>query len=580
MTAHNSIFYTDAYKASHALMSLPGTQQIYSNFTPRFDKYFKDKFKSYNGEIVWFGAQAGLIKILDDVWYKQFFQRPKDEVISEARRVFEKYMGVSDMSNFEALHDLGYLPLEIKILPEGSITKIGIPCLTITNTHPDFQWLPNYLETYISAELWKPMTVATIVYTLRKLINKFAMETDGNLDNTDYQLHDFSFRGQSGAESSAISGAAFLTSSKGTDNIVAIADIERYYNTTYTDTFNVANSVPAGEHSVTTLGIQVYANKYKEDDVTMSDETALRLGEIAYIQYILTQFNDGIVSYVADSYDYFRVLDDILIVPTIKAMILSRNGKFVIRGDSGDPVEIIAGIKIKDCSIFDNVDIASSTAIYDSIDIANVTPGHNETIFKHNGNIYKATAIVEIDKYKRLSNVSNINHEPYVLSTQERGTIERLWDIFGGTINDMGYKVLNSHIGMIYGDGINEERATEIMTRLKDKGFSSTSIVFGVGSYTLNMLSRDDLGTAIKATSAVVDGKRIAIYKDPKTDSSKKSAKGLLRVDLVDGEYVLTDDVSEEEERGGALQTVWRDGNFVYTETFEDVINTLQSMQK
>ena len=169
---------------------------------------------------------------------------------------------------------------------------------------------------------------------------------------------------------------------------------------------------------------------------------------------------------VADSYDYYGFLSEVL--PKLKEEVLARDGKFVVRGDSGNPVDVICG------------DVNGKTRI------------------------------------------------------EQIGTIEHLWNIFGGNINEQGYKVLDSHIGMIYGDGITVQRSKEILERLKQKGFSSTNIVFGVGSYSLNMISRDHLGMAIKATNAVVDVNGVdvdkPIYKDPKTDSTKKSARGLISV--------------------------------------------------
>ena len=173
-------------------MTSAGVETIYSNYTPRFDTYMRAKYKTFDGGIVWFGMQYALRKILVEIWRDNFFNKPKEEVIAEAKRFLVPYIGMDNLSHFEDLHDLGYMPIEIKALAEGSVITAGIPCFTITNTHPDYQWLPNYLESILSTEIWKPMTTATIGRTMRKLINKFAMETEGNLDNTDYQLHDFS----------------------------------------------------------------------------------------------------------------------------------------------------------------------------------------------------------------------------------------------------------------------------------------------------------------------------------------------------------------------------------------------------
>lgn len=577
----NPILGTDSYKLSHIKMTSNGVESIYSNLTPRFTKYMEEKYRTFDGGIVCFGTQYALQKILHEMWEENFFKRNKDEVISEAKDILVPYIGMDDLSHFEALHDLGYLPLEIKALPEGSVITAGIPCLTITNTHKDFQWLPNYLESILSTELWKPMTTATIGRTMRNLVNVFAEETEGNLDNTDYQLHDFSLRGQSGIESSAACGAGFLLNSKGTDNIPAISFINQYYGTGYSDDFNVANSVPAGEHSVTTLGIQINKKSISKEDFGKSnhedlDSLFLHLAEIEYVEEIIKKFPTGIVSYVADSYDYFSFLDDVLTDEWIKESIMARDGKFVVRGDSGDPVDIIAGIKIPDYSQIENFGVAESDAVYSSIPDEDIQSGVFETVYQYKGNIRKVYYEV-FCKNNEIDSVIIGNNSKYTLTTEEKGTIEKLWDIFGGETNSLGYKVLDSHIGMIYGDGITEERALEILTRLRNKGFASTNIVFGMGSYSLNMLSRDDLGTAIKATSAVVNGERVAIYKDPKTDSQKKSAKGLLKVSKnSSGVFILEDDVSEAEEATGELQTVWKDGKFIKTVTFPKVIENMK----
>ena len=575
MSYINPIFHTDSYKLSHKKMTSSGVETIYSNYTPRFDDYMRARYKTFDGGIVWFGMQYALRKILVEIWQDNFFNKPKDEVIAQAKRFLVPYIGMEDLSHFEDLHDLGYLPLEIKALPEGSVITKGIPCFTITNTHKDYQWLPNYLESILSTEIWKPMTSATIGRTFRKLVNKFAMETEGNLDNTDYQIHDFSLRGQSGVESAASVGGGFLLNTKGTDNVPALAFVDHYY-----DSIDVAHSVPASEHSVVTLGIQLHANRLKNiaslryEDPTEADY--LHYGEVEFVKEVLKKFDTGIVSYVADSYDYFSFLDRVL--PAVKNEVMARDGKFVVRGDSGDPVEIIAGIKITDFTSVGGFNLAATDAVYAGIDLDNIHEGQNFTVYKFNDTIYRVESYVTTDEYGLLDSVDIVNVQPHTLTTQDKGTIERLWEIFGGTVNELGYKVLDSHIGMIYGDGITEQRATEILTRLKDKGFASTNIVFGIGSYTLNMTSRDDLGTAIKATSAVVNGERVAIYKDPKTDTSKKSARGLLCVtyNMFSG-YELSDNITVASANTGLLQTVWKDGKFVQTVTFDDIIKTMHN---
>ena len=142
-----------------------------------------------------------------------------------------------------------------------------------------------------------------------------------------------------------------------------------------------------------------------------------------------------------------------------------------------------------------------------------------------------------------------------------------LWDVFGGTETSTGHKLLDSHIGLIYGDSITTKRAEEILRRLAEQGFASVNIVFGVGSYTYQCNTRDTFGFAVKATHTVVNGEPIAIFKDPKTDSKKKSAKGLLRVEQGKNGVYLKDDVTPEEEAGGLLTVLFKDGRFEKSES-------------
>ena len=110
------------------------------------------------------------------------------------------------------------------------------------------------------------------------------------------------------------------------------------------------------------------------------------------------------------------------------------------------------------------------------------------------------------------------------------------------------------------------------MQKLADKGFASGNVVFGIGSYTYQYVTRDNFGFATKATSGVVNGERRDIFKDPKTDSgTKKSARGLLRVELENGTLVLHDSQTEEQEKGGLLQEVFVNGELVRTTTLAEV---------
>ena len=153
-----------------------------------------------------------------------------------------------------------------------------------------------------------------------------------------------------------------------------------------------------------------------------------------------------------------------------------------------------------------------------------------------------------------------------------------LWDVFGGTINEQGYKVLDPHIGAIYGDSITIDRANQICARLEAKGFASTNVVLGIGSFTYQYNTRDTFGFAMKATYVEVNGEGREIFKDPITDDgTKKSATGLLCVAThKDGHLVLADKVTWDGEANGVLQTIYEDGQFFNVTTLTEIRNRLK----
>lgn len=197
----NPLFLADFYKVPHHNMYPEGTVKIYDNFTPR-----KSRIKGINSVVV-FGLQYFIKEYLIQQWNDNFFNLPKEQVIAEYKRVIGATLGGDvDTTHIEKLHDLGYLPIKIKALPEGSLCPIGVPCLTITNTVDHAFWLPNYLETILSTSLWQAMTSATIAHEYKKLLTKYAFETTGTAEFVQWQGHDFSMRGLSSVESACLSG--------------------------------------------------------------------------------------------------------------------------------------------------------------------------------------------------------------------------------------------------------------------------------------------------------------------------------------------------------------------------------------
>jgi nicotinamide phosphoribosyltransferase len=484
------ILLKDGYKVGHKFQYPEGTTLVYSNLTPR---------KSRNAdiqEIVFFGLQYFIKEYLVRQFNENFFNKPKEEVLAQYARRINNYLGKDSISydHIAALHDLGYLPLEIKALPEGTLVPMRVPVFTIKNTVPEFFWLTNMLETLLSAILWKPCTSATTAFQYLKTFTLYAKETVGSdMGFIPWQGHDFSFRGMSGVEDALISGAGHLLSFAGTDTIPAIDFLETFYNADCEKEL-IGGSVPATEHSVMCMGTQD--------------------GEISTFRRLISEiYPAGIVSIVSDTWDFWQVITEFL--PEMKDLILARNGKVVIRPDSGDPVKIIVG-----------------------------------------------------------------DESAPIGSPEYKGAIECMWETFGGTITDKGFKLLDSHIGLIYGDSITTERQLDILEGLKRKGFASYNVVLGIGSYTYEYVTRDTFGFAMKATYGEVNGVGRDIFKDPKTDDgTKKSAKGLMQVyrNAITGKLELKDQCSWEEEGKGELKTVFKDGKVVVDWTLQEIRDRIKT---
>ena len=512
----------DSYKLGHADQYAPGTKYVFSNFTPRSDRLFSGKKNSnYDGKIV----VAGIRMFITEMHYlfkETFFDVPVEEAISEFEEICSAFGSIGGMkTRLVQLHKLGKLPLIIRGLPEGSAVNPGIPVLFITNTDENFYWLPNFLETWISSELWKCMTSATTSRLYRKILNKFVIETGSSPEFANWQIHDFSLRGQGGIKDGANSGLGHLMFNNGTDNIPAAKMIRDVYGD---DVSSFAGSVPASEHSTSSSNILVNASK----GVSL-DEAESRF----FKRYITEIYPSGICSYVADTYDYWKLLTEIL--PRNKEHILNREGKVVIRPDSGDPVRIICGYRISEKNELGT-----------------------EVIHK-DGKYY----LIEEQEFK-----DNLTEIPWY---EALGSVRVLAKIFGKTMNEKKYFTVNQKVGIIYGDSITLERCQEILERLAEMKYAADNIVFGVGSYTYQYVTRDTFGFAIKATWVQCEDGSYSIYKDPKTDGgTKKSAKGLLRVVKDEnGEYGLLQD----QEKAGYDETVvyYLEGAMPVIESFSEV---------
>lgn len=467
----NLLLQTDVYKFNHAEQYPPGINKVYSYLEARGTRHPGMDYT------VFFGLQYYL---------KKFLENPiTHEDVEEFGEVTRGILGENapDLSRFYALADLGYLPIEIKAIPEGTIVPIKNALLTMTNTHPDFAWLVNYLETLLM-KIWSPITVASNSLRFRRLFENFARQTCDNTGHVAYQMHDFGYRGVSSEESAGLAGGAHLLSFMGTDTTAGVVMLRDYYEG---DINHIGHSVAASEHSVM---------------CAWSDENDDREA----IKNMLERYPSGIVSIVSDSYDLWRTITDYY-GGEFKDTIMARQGKTVVRPDSGDPVKIICG-------------------------------------------------------------------DPSGETEEERlGVIRLLDNYFGSTANSRGYRELDPHIGVIYGDAIFYERAEEILGRLAAMGYASNNIVFGSGGLLLNGWSRDTLGMAIKATYCEVDGESRPIEKAPKTDTGKKSRRGLIKLERevsAHGPVWKTLD-NQENEDGGELVTVFKDGEIFGSPTLDEI---------
>lgn len=453
------ILLKDAYKIDHRRQHPQGTQLVYLNFTPRTSRI------QGQDEVVFFGLQYMIKKYLMDEFDDKFFNVEKSEVLFRYKRMVDNILGGDmDVSHIGDLHDLGYLPISIRALPEGSLVPLKCPMFTIENTDDRFIWLTNMLEILISTVVWLPCTD----------------------DFASFQANDFSIRGMQGVESTMLSGAGHTISSWGTDSIFAIDFLETYHFAN-SDEELVLVSVPANEHSVKCAGS-------KEGEL----ETYRRL--------INDVYPSGIVSIVSDTWDYFQVLTEFM--PALKDDIMKRDGTVTIRPDSGDPVKIICG-----------------------------DPDSN------NENIRK-------------------------------GSIELLWEIFGGTTNSKGYKTLDSHVKLIYGDGITYEQMDQICSGLAQKGFASDNVVFDLGSFSYSYVTRDTFGFGMKVTAIKINGEYREIYKDPVTDNgSKNSAKGFIAVrkNVDDGKYFPVYPVTHDQADNDEMQEVFRDGKLLVDQSLSEI---------
>ena len=492
----------DTYKNTNPDAMPEGLEYLTSYITPR-----KSMFKNIEKVVLW-GLQGFIKNFLIEGINETFFNRNKEEVIQEYKNYLDTQIGSQsyDINRIIDLYDLGYLPVTINALPEGSEVPMGVPCIELTNTHPKFAWVVQWLECIIQSELFGTCNWATVGLQYRRLADEFYSKTTDN-GNPALAMADFGFRGL-GVNNAIRASSSWLLSFDKTSTIPAMQYIDKMYSA---DCKN--NHIGIGAVSLE------HATVCSNLAVCETEENLLR-------RLLTTTYKNTSFSYVSDTFDYWGLIENTL--PKLKKEIMEHNGKFLVRPDSGDIVEI----SVK--------------------------------------------------------------------------SVQKLWDIFGGTVNSKGYKELNPKIGIIYGDGCQLGKIKTIWTELEKLGFAANTILFGVGAFSFSAmvteedgmiaLTRDTFGFAMKATHCIINGKEYTIQKDPKTDKGnlKKSHKGCVLVYWNGKEYACRDGYTHEELKDGfyydmankcetpfkeiqCLTTVFENGKLCNEETFEQIRNRLHN---
>lgn len=529
----NLLLMTDVYKLGHMRQYKPGTTKVYSYLCARSDKKYKDA--------LFFGLQPYL-KILET----PITEQDGEEFMSYYTSILGSQAPADISEKISALVKLGYLPLEIKAVPEGTIIDNKNVLATVTNTLPEFYWVVGFFESLL-LKVWAPTTVATKSLQFKRIAKKYTDETSTADFLMPFLVHDFGYRGVSSEETAELCGAAHLVNFCGTDTVPAVKFMKEMYH----GEGLIGASVPATEHSIHCSFGPTAEN------------------EIEYVTRQMELNPTGIMSVVSDAYDYWRMLT--VTLPAVKDKILARDGKYVVRPDSGDPLKILCGDGIEMFTHKTSADYRIEQIInHMKFGTSSVTVIEKELPIAQIGNTYYKYTVEDDLSF------STKKIEP---TPEQKGTFRILDELFGSTVNEKGYKELNPKIGVIYGDGMYLERYETILKTMKEMGYANTNLVVGIGGLLLQQHNRDDLGFAFKATYAEINGVATELYKDPITDPGKKSHKGLMTLVCdesnfgsgVTKRYRTVDQCTEAEEKQGELVTVFKDGKTVKEYTLAEI---------
>lgn len=563
----NSFLMTDFYKTTHLLQFAPEITHLTSYLTPR-----GSRFKNID-KMVWFGIQSFCQKYLVENFTENFFYRDWFDIEEEITHVLRNGLEYNEelidktVDKVLKLWSLGCLPIEINALPEGTLVPMGVPALEIRTTKDGFAWVGQAIESLLSCSIWHPCVSATIAYEYAKIAKAVYRDTVDDNISWKTAMCDFSMRGQESYESAVASSAAWLTSFYNSSTVDARNYIEEYY---WDKEAVPIYGLTSTEHSVMTSDFAINGNER---------ETYRRL---------LTEiYPDTNFAVVADSYDFWNILTKVL--PSLREEIEAHNGFLGVRHDSSEPVQALCGIKTVNLNQyyggtaewFDSIEdeedreYSFSDMIYSAINDSDFFGQEDEDVYfeytTKNGIKYSGVYTISPEWDEECGEITHIDYpfiERYTVSKirdemtwEDKGMVQTIYELFGGTVNSKGYKVVNPKLKAVYGDSITIPRAKEIYRRLKEKGFAANNVSLGVGSFsmecieeegTLKPFTRDSFSIAIKATYGRInkDGeeKEIEIYKDPKGFSQKKSLRGLCVPYLNEnGEIIVKQGLNEKE---------------------------------
>ena len=451
---------TDAYKIVHWAQRPSGLTRLMSYGEPRVG--------GQHSHICFYGLQY---------FIKEYFMTKitDAEIEHGARRSLNTFgnPGYFPKEIWEKVRDLGYYPLEIKAVKEGTVVPTGNVTYTIEATEDWFAPMVSHFEPWLM-HCWYPTAVATRMYNIHKgIAPSFKISTNNAM--LDYVVNDFGLRGTQGLEAACLGGSAALIFSDGSDNLPAMDFIEDYYGDA-----TVGKSVWATEHSVATVW-------------------GPGQGEFDYVNAQLDcAGNDAMVSIVIDSYDDVNFIKNVIGSEDIKQRIIARSGRTILRPDSGVP-------------------------------------------------------LTNMIKYS-----------------------EMLGNIFGYHLNEVDYRVINHNVGLIQGDGMNENSIVDIYADYIKTGWSCENFAVGSGGGLLvEGLSRDTDRWAVKCCFAVVDGESRDIRKTPKGDMTKASKAGILKLHKAGTEFITIE--SSKEEFGinngyaDELEVVYRNGKLMRDQHFSEI---------